>query len=103
MISPDEKSKTKHRHPHILNAATNLLGICFVIIGGLKLTNSNSLSHADELAWLAAALLLASAILAYLVIRNDEEKWWQSEIADWSFMAGLITVSISVVVAAIWT
>jgi hypothetical protein len=103
MTNLDEKPGKKHRHPHILNAATNLLGICFVIIGGLKITNSISICHADELAWLAAGLLLTSAILAYLVIRNDEEKWWQSEIADWSFMAGMITVSISVVVAAMWT
>ena len=103
MINPDEKSKTKHRHPHILNAATNLLGVCFVIIGGLKFTNSNSLSRADELAWLAAGLLLSSAIFAYVVIRNDEARWWQSEIADWTFMGGLVMISFSVVVAAIWS
>ena len=29
------------RNPQILNATSNLLGICFVVIGGLKLTNSN--------------------------------------------------------------
>jgi hypothetical protein len=29
------------RNPQILNATSKLLGICFAIIGGLKLTNSD--------------------------------------------------------------
>ncbi|MDB5462710.1 MAG: hypothetical protein JWP23_1099 [Phenylobacterium sp.] len=38
------------RHPNIVNAASNLRGICFLIIAGLSLTNSNSRSFADEIA-----------------------------------------------------
>ena len=43
------------RHPQILNASTNLLGICFAIITGLKVTGSNPKSYADEIAWCAVA------------------------------------------------
>jgi hypothetical protein len=89
-----------HRHPHILNAATNLLGICFIIIGGLKLTNQNSRSYSDEIAWVAAVALLASIVLSYAAIRNGVANPWRTRVADWSFLAGLGALTISVVVAA---
>ena len=99
--NPKKHTRKSHRHPHILNAATNLLGICFVIIGALKFSNSNDRSFADECTWVAVALLLTSAITAYLAIRNGDNDSWRAEIADLSFIAGLLTVSLSVVVAAI--
>ncbi len=58
------------RHPHILNASTNLLGICFFVIGSLKFTNLNTKSFADEMAWVAAMLFFVSALVAYFAIRN---------------------------------
>jgi len=89
-----------HRHPHILNAATNLLGICFIIIGGLKLSNRSSNTYSDEVAWAAAVLLLVSIILSYAAIRNGVAKPWRTRVADWSFLAGLGALMISVMIAA---
>jgi hypothetical protein len=89
-----------HRHPHILNAATNLLGICFIIIGGLKLANQNPKSYSDEVAWAAAAFLLVSIILSYAAIRNGIAKRWRTRVADWSFLAGLGALVVSVMIAA---
>src|ERR1700733_4879578 len=60
---PSTRKAPMHRPPHILNAATNLLGICFIIIGGLKLANQSSKTYSDEGAWAAAVLLLVSIIL----------------------------------------
>ena len=91
-----------NRHPHILNAASNLLGICFVVIGGLKISNLNARSYSDEAAWLAAFLLLVSIILSYLAIRNDDAKEWQIAVADGAFIAGTVTLMLSVVMAAIF-
>ena len=55
---PDERSSNTpkrvhlmNHHPHILNAACNLLGICFIVIGSLKLADLNSRSYGDEAAW----------------------------------------------------
>ena len=90
-----------HRHPHILNAASNLLGICFVIISGLKIANLNSSSFADETAWLAAFLLLTSVITSYTAIRNGGTKAWQESLSDWSFMAGVLMLALSIVLASI--
>jgi hypothetical protein len=44
-----------NHHPHIPNAACNLLGICFIIIGSLKLADLNSRSYGDETAWAAGS------------------------------------------------
>lgn len=90
-----------HRHPHILNAAANLLGICFVIIGGLKLTGQNPNSYSDEIAWVAAASLCVSIIISYSAIRNNRASPWQTACADWTFLGGVFALMLSVLVAAI--
>ena len=45
------------KHPHILNAASNLLGIALIIITGLSVAMQSQRSLADEVAWLAAIFL----------------------------------------------
>ncbi|HWA02121.1 MAG TPA: hypothetical protein VG819_01220 [Rhizomicrobium sp.] len=89
------------RHPHILNAATNLLGICFVIVGGLKLAGQNANSYADEIAWASALLLLASIVTSYLAIRNRDSIAWQNRYADWSFLGGVALLVVSMAAMAI--
>ncbi len=90
------------RHPHILNASTNLLGICFVIITGLKLTGSNSLSWADELTWLASLCFLASIVLSYLGVRNDGRVLWQANWAERTFLLGVAGLAIAVFVMVVF-
>lgn len=89
-----------HRHPHVLNAASNLLGICFVIIGALKFTRSDAGSFADETAWAAALMFLASITASYLAIRNDHTGKWTDNIADVAFFGGLLALSLSVFMLA---
>jgi hypothetical protein len=89
-----------NRHPHILNASTNLLGICFVIIGSLKLTNMDPKSYSDEVAWVAACFLFFSTIFSYIGIRNGDPKIWQGRLAEGSFLMGVFSLMISVVIAA---
>jgi hypothetical protein len=91
-----------HRPQPILNASTNLLGICFVIITGLRLASANVRSYADEVAWAAAALLFVAAITSYLAIRNQGARPWQIRVADATFLAGMTVLACSVVIAAIW-
>jgi cytochrome bd-type quinol oxidase subunit 2 len=86
------------RHPNILNAASNLLGICFLIIAGLSLTKSNSRSFADEIAWVAAVSFLASIALAYIAIRNRDEEAWQAIWSDRIFMVGVGALTLSTLV-----
>ncbi|HEY4076375.1 MAG TPA: hypothetical protein VGM26_05520 [Rhizomicrobium sp.] len=91
-----------HRPPHILNASTNLLGICFIILTGLKLANANVRSRADEVAWVAAMLLFTAALNAYLAIRNQGARVWQIKVADVAFLGGITALALSIVIAAIY-
>lgn len=83
-----------------MNAASNLLGICFVVIGGLKLANRSAKTYSDEFAWLAVILFLVSIIISYLTLRNREDRRWHLWLADWSFLGGLGAIVVSVVMAA---
>jgi hypothetical protein len=89
------------RYPHILNAATNLLGICFIIIGSLKLTHMNGETYADEIAWVATFLLFISTLVSYLAIRNSGASKWQIAVADYAFIGGVLALICSVSAAAI--
>ncbi|OYU14861.1 MAG: hypothetical protein CFE37_08970 [Alphaproteobacteria bacterium PA4] len=88
------------RHPNILNAASNLLGICFILITGLKLSGRNG-SWADEAAWAAALLLLLSCLLSYLTIRHGQDDGASNRWADRCFLAGLGLLFTAVAIAAL--
>ncbi len=94
------EADSMRRHPHVLNAATNLLGICFIIIGGLKLTSQNSQTFADEIAWAAAFFLVVSIATSYFGVREGIEREWRVRIADWSFLTGIAALIVSMVIAA---
>ncbi len=83
------------RHPNIMNAASNLLGICFLIIAGLSLTKSNSSSLADEVAWLAAMCFLVCLALSYATIRKQDETSWQAVWSDRIFMLGVAILTLA--------
>lgn len=86
------------RHPSILAAASNLLGICFLIITGLSLTKSNSRSYADETAWVAAVCFLFGIALAYSAIRSGRPAGWPAVWADRVFMLGVATLTASIAI-----
>jgi hypothetical protein len=97
---PTARSPEMDRHPNILNAASNLLGISFVIIAGLKLTNSNSRSFADELAWLSALLFIASVYLSYWSIRRARNDIWHARWGERLFIAGIGVLTLAILVLA---
>ena len=85
---------------HILNAASNLLGIAMLIVTGLKITEHSRGTYADEFALGAAVLLAVSCLLSYLAIRRAEH----SPLEDWAdriFLAGLIALVTAVAVLAL--
>ena len=88
------------RHPHALNAATNLLGFSFVIIGALKLTNSNERSYADECAWAASVFFLAAIVCSYSAIRRNATNKGLNVLSDSSFFGGLLFLTASLVIGA---
>lgn len=89
------------KHPHILSAASNLLGIAFVIIAGLNVTGMTGKTFADEVAWAAAVLLSLSCLLSYLAIRAEPNGGRAESAADMSFLAGLVLLFAAVLVLAL--
>jgi hypothetical protein len=100
MLDRALENSPMRRHPHVLNAATNLLGICFIIIGGLKLTDQDSKTWSDEIAWSAAFFMIVSILFSYGGIRAGIERPWQIRLADWSFLVGIAALILSMVIAA---
>lgn len=84
------------KQPHILNAASNLTGICFVLITGLKLTQAADASLADEISLFAAVAFIASCVLSYISIRADKYAARYEQIADYLFLSGIFALFIAV-------
>jgi EamA domain-containing membrane protein RarD len=82
--------------PHILNASSNLLGICFILITGLKLTNVGAATLADEISLFAALNFLGACLLSYLSIRIEKETMRLERWADYLFIIGIISLFIAI-------
>lgn len=79
-----------NKHPHILNASSNLLGLCFVVLTSLKVFRISQKTFIDELTTGAAILFMTSCLLSFLAIRgNIKLRGRYENLADYLFMAGL--------------
>ena len=85
-----------NRHHHILNAASNLLGIALVIITGLRLSGSSGRTIADEIAWVSAGLLAVSTLFSYIAVRREPKLSRLEGWADRIFLTGLIFLVLAV-------
>jgi len=83
---------------HILNASSNLLGICFILITSFRVLHLSNTTFFDELSVLALVLFMASCILSFLSIRSKSSKSALYEnIADGIFLSGLIVLFITTI------
>ena len=87
-------------NPHILNAASNLLGIALLIITGLNVSHQARQSLADEVAWVAAICFSLSCLLSYGAMRTGSANPRSEQWADRIFFAGLLALFASVLVVA---
>jgi len=76
---------------HILNASSNLLGICFIVLTSLKkILNLSEKTVIDEITVVAIILFMISCMLSFLSIRRKNEKSIRYEnIADFFFLGGI--------------
>jgi len=89
------------RNSHILNAASNLLGIALLIVTGIHITANSSKTYADEMALVAALLLAVSCVVSYLSIRQGERGERLENWADKIFLGGLIALVAAVLILAL--
>lgn len=100
-MDKDKKRKDKYnadRSHHILGASANLLGICLVVITGLKISNSSAETYADEVCFFALFALLSSCLFSYLSIRKISTKYDYESWADYSFISAIFSLFIAMVV-----
>lgn len=91
----------QQRPTHILNAASNLLGIALVIIAALNVSHMTEKNIADRVAWIAAFCFASSCLLSYLAIRHERRSETAEHWADRIFLIGLATLIGSIVVLAV--
>ena len=89
------------RTSHILNAASNLLGISLLIITGLHIAHHTRQRIVDEMAWAGALCFALACLFSYLDLRAEPADTPHEKRADWLFMVGLLMMSVSVLVLAI--
>ncbi|MEI9955810.1 MAG: hypothetical protein WDM90_05735 [Ferruginibacter sp.] len=84
------ETKREQKSPHILNASSNLLGICFVVLTSLKILNISKKSLIDEFTTAAIILFMGSCIISFLSIRGSDKTEKRLEpIADFLFLSGI--------------
>ena len=88
------------KHPHILNAASNLLGIALVIIAALNVAGKSRASFSDDVGWVAALCLSMSCLLSYIALRSESRAERAELWADRIFLCGLLLIIASVAILA---
>lgn len=84
------------KSPLILNAASNLLGLCFIVLTSIKLLKIHAETYIDEVTSVVFFLFMISALLSFLSIRSKVERNAAKfeNIAEYSFLFGLLGLFI---------
>ena len=80
--------------PHILNASSGLVGLCFIVLTSLKIMGLSGKTYIDEFTAAALVLFIASCIISYLSMRSTYSSKRFARIADITFLGGLVTLLI---------
>lgn len=83
------------RNHYILDAAAALLGVSLIIVTAVHISGAASRSYADELAFGAALLFIASCLLSHRSISTSEGRY--ERYADRIFASGILFILGSVI------
>jgi hypothetical protein len=80
------------KSPLILNAASNLLGLCFIVLTSIKLLKMHAETYIDEVTSVVFFLFMLSVLLSFLSIRSKIERNAAKfeNIAEYCFLLGLL-------------
>lgn len=84
--------------PHILNASSNLLGLCFVVLTSLKFLKLDQRTYIDETVTIALVFFMLSCILSFLSIRGNVKVGGGLEaLADYLFLGGMMVLFVTAI------
>ena len=86
----------KNTSQHILSTASNLLGICFIVLTSLKLLKLQEQTLVDEFTAGAMILFMISSILSFLSLRSNGKYAVRYEnTAEILFLTGLLCLFVT--------
>ena len=97
MLGSNQRSITEHIFP----TSSNLLGICFVLLSFIRLSNLAEESMIDEGVGIAIILFLFASLLSYASMRSPVKSEIYETLADYIFLAGLGLLALMSVVIVI--
>ncbi|MBN9313113.1 MAG: hypothetical protein BGO40_09890 [Chryseobacterium sp. 39-10] len=88
----------ENKSSHILNASSNLLGFCLVIITSLKVMKFSHNTFIDEAAVAASLCLASSTLFSFLSLRTFNEKLEvkYEKVADYFFLTALLCIMVAI-------
>jgi len=90
--------KENEKAPHILNASSNLLGLCFVVLTSLRFLKLSQRTIIDKTDIVAIFFFMLSCILSFLSIRGSIKRGGLFEwIADLLFIGGILVVFVTAI------
>jgi hypothetical protein len=86
----------KNVSKHILPTASNLLGLCFILINFMKLWKMNKKVDIiiDRFVGISILLFLVASVFSYMSMRSSEKAVFYEKIADIVFLVGLFFITI---------
>ncbi len=91
----ENSNNKKNISNHILPTASNLLGLCFVILSYIRLSRISHETVLDELVLILMVFLLASSLFSYASIRAKTRNDLYEKIADIIFLIALVLLSLT--------
>ena len=82
------------RNTYVLSSAATLLGVSLVIVTAVHISDMSAETWADELAFGAALLFLASCLISHRAIATGDDRF--ERIADKFFASAIITLLVAV-------
>lgn len=81
---------------HILPTASNMVGVCMMVVSVLQLLPKNSvLPWGDKLLAIDSLIFLASAMFSYRSLRIEGGSGSMEKYADWLFLTGLSLMALA--------
>lgn len=82
--------------PQILNASSNLLGFCFVVLTSIKVLKLNHQTFIDDITIFSFMAFAFSSVFSFLSIRSSSgRKDIFDKIADFTFITGLVLIFVT--------
>jgi hypothetical protein len=83
----------QNKSPQILNASSNFLGFCFLVITSLKFFKFSATTFIDEITAVCFVIFMFSCLCSFLSIRSKTKRAdFYETLAEYSFLIGLITI-----------